>query len=89
MSGVICDESMPPLYTKLIILGREMGLRCDLKDVACRPVVPGMGTGRSREELLEALEGAEEAFRGQVLKYYPLAIISFPCCPRYLASLSL
>jgi len=72
------DLSGTDVARKLIILGREMGLKLDLKDVQVESLVPGELAGGTSEEFLAQLPRHDEAMkkrfeaakaRGHVLRY--------------------
>ncbi|MFM2287825.1 MAG: Aspartokinase I/homoserine dehydrogenase [Pseudomonadota bacterium] len=72
------DLSGTDVARKLIILGREMGLKLELKDVQVESLVPGELTGGTSEEFLAQLPRHDDAMkkryeaaraRGHVLRY--------------------
>jgi aspartokinase/homoserine dehydrogenase 1 len=72
------DLSGTDVARKLIILGREMGLKLELKDVQVESLVPGELAGGTSEEFLAQLPRHDEAMkkrfeaakaRGHVLRY--------------------
>jgi aspartokinase/homoserine dehydrogenase 1 len=72
------DLSGTDVARKLIILGREMGMRLELADVQVESLVPAGLEGGTPDEFLAALPASDEAMRarlaaardaGQVLRY--------------------